>query len=219
MQIKGKTVLVTGGTKRIGATIAQTLTEHGAKVATYPVDLNKTKEIKKTVESIEKKFGPIQILVNNSAVFEKAPFLEVTEEMWDRHCNVNLKAPFFLAQAVVKSMLQKKEGKIINIADVSAFKPYFGFSHYSATKGGLITLTKALARELAPSIQVNAIALGPILPPQSYSKEEKEKIAQKTLLRRWGDPKEVANAVCFLIEGTDFATGSVLTIDGGRILV
>ena len=211
MQIKGKTALVTGASKRIGAVIAQTLTERGAKVIPFHADWSEIKKIEK--------LGPIEILINNAAVFEKSPFLEVTEEMWDRHCDINLKIPFFLTQAIARSMLKNKEGKIINIADVSAFKPYLGFSHYSATKGGLITLTKAWARELAPHIQVNAIALGPTLAPESYSKEEREKIAGKTLLKKWGDPKEIANAVCFLIEGTDFATGSVLTIDGGRLLV
>ena len=228
MKLKGKTVLVTGGARRIGAVIAEALSKRGAKVAihshqagkgAFQADLSDMAAVAKLVEDVEKKMGPIQILINNAAIFEKIPFLEVREKDFDRHLHINLKAPFFLSQAVATSMLKNKEGKIINIADVSAFKPYLGFSHYSATKAGLIALTKSLARELAPHVQVNAIALGPTLAPESYSKEEMKKIADKTLLKKWGGPNEVANAVCFLIEGTDSATGSVLTIDGGRLLV
>lgn len=228
MELKNKVALVTGGTERIGAEIAEALSLKGVKVAahshrsspsTFQADLSQIDEIKKLVETVEQKLGLIQILINNASIFEKIPFLEVSEEDWERHIAINLKAPFFLSQAVVQSMLRKKEGKIIHIADVAAFKPYLGYAHYVAAKGGLIALTKALARELAPHIQVNAIAPGPTLAPQSYSKADQEKVAQKTLLKRWGDPKDIANAVCFLLEGTDYATGSVLTIDGGRGLV
>lgn len=232
MQLKGKTALVTGGAGRIGHAIAQRLAQKGAKVAVHyyrqtegPVgknffqaDLSKPQAAQKLAAAVEENLGPIQVLINNAAVFEKTPFFETTEADWDRHLDINLKAPFFLAQAVAHSMSDKKSGKIINIADSAAFIPYRGYLAYSIAKAGLVALTMALARELAPHVQVNAIAPGPTLAPNRYSQTEIKVVANKTLLKRWGNPKEIANAVCFLIEGTDYATGSVLEIDGGRLL-
>lgn len=234
MELKGKTALVTGGTHRIGAVIAKILAEKGARVAAhyhrsapkttavnvtpFQADLSQIKELQKLVEDIEQRLGPIQILINNAAIFEQIPFFEISEADFDRHLNINLKAPFLLSQKIGRNMLEQKEGKIINIADYTYLKPYHGYLAYSVSKAGLIGLTKCLAKELAPDIQVNAIALGLMLPPKNFSEEQKKWNAEKTLLKRWGDPKEIANAVCFLLEGTDYATGSVLEIDGGRLL-
>ncbi|MBI4223933.1 MAG: SDR family oxidoreductase, partial [Deltaproteobacteria bacterium] len=164
------------------------------------------------------KLGSIQILVNNAAVFEKTPLFEITEADWDRHLHINLKAPFFLAQAVAKKMADNKEGCIINMLDATFQKPHKGYLPYNVSKAGLAALTKALAKEAAPHVRVNAVSLGPILPPEGYTKEKKEAAAQKTLLRRWGNPEEVAKTVCFLIEEAQFATGSVFLLDGGRLL-
>lgn len=231
MEIKGKIALVTGGGIRIGKEIRQILSSKGARVAIhyhhskpetgeiFQADLNKPQEIEKLVTEVEKKLGPIDILINNASIFEKTPFSEITDNDWNNHLNINLKAPFLLSQRVAKGMLQKKSGKIINIADYMAVKPSLGFLPYSVSKAGLIALTKALAKELAPHVQVNAIAPGPTLPPTDYSEKQKENISQKILLGHWGDPKEIANTVAFLIEGTDFATGSTFFIDGGRLLV
>lgn len=239
MEIKGKVALVTGGAIRIGRAVSEALAKKGAKLAIhyhtsekeartlsaplgakiFQADLSKCSEIEELVESVEKKLGPIQILVNNAAVFEPTPFLEINEGHFDKHITVNLKAPFLLSQKVARSMLKEKLGKIINIADYTYLKPYRGYLPYSVSKAGLIGLTKCLAKELAPFIQVNAVALGLTLPPASFTEEQNKSNAEKTLLKRWGDPKEIANAVCFLIEGTDYATGSVLEIEGGRLLV
>ncbi|OGQ05788.1 MAG: hypothetical protein A2W61_00065 [Deltaproteobacteria bacterium RIFCSPLOWO2_01_44_7] len=210
MEIKGKVALVTGGAVRIGRAISLALAERGAKVAIhyntsekearatgtniFQADLNKTSEIEKLVDEVEKKLGPIQILINNASIFEKTPFLEVTESNWDRHMNINLKAPFLLSQRVARSMFSLKTGKIINITDAAIEKPYKNYSSYLVSKGGLMTLTKALALELAPYVQVNAIAPGRI-PDQNF--------------------QEVANAAVFLIEA-DCATGSVVTLNGEK---
>lgn len=228
MELKGKTALVTGGTHRIGSAIVKALSEKGTKVAvhsrqpakdSFQADLNRTTAVKKMVADVEEKFGPIQILINNAAIFERTPFLEITEEDWDRHLNINLKAPFLLSQAVAKGMLEQKEGRIINIADYTAVKPSKDYLPYTISKAGLVSLTKALALELAPHVLVNALSLGPILPPPDYSEEKIKAAANKTLLKRWGDVEEVAKMVLFLLETCDFATGSVFSLDGGRLLV
>jgi len=235
VEIKGKVALVTGGAVRIGRAICENLAGKGAKVAvhynrsekeakdlrleTFQADLSNASDIEKLVQEVEKKLGPIQVLINNASIFKKTPLFEIRESDWEKHININLRAPFLLAQVVSKGMLERKQGKIINIADYAAKKPYKDYLPYIVSKGGVVALTKTLAKELAPYVQVNAIAPGPTIPPSYYSENQKEKVANQTLLKRWGDPKEIANAVCFLIEGTDFATGSVLTIEGGRLLV
>lgn len=226
--------LVTGGATRIGAVISRKLVQKGGRLAIhfhqnreplegvegifFQADLTRTSEIEKLVDAVEKKLGPIDILINNAAVFEPTPFLEISEADWDRHLTLNLKAPLFLSQAVARGMLSKKEGKIINLTDYTAVKPSKDYLPYNVSKGGLVTLTKALARELAPHIQVNAVALGPTLPPENYSEEKKRSVAEKTLARRWGNAEEVANTIRFLIEDCDYATGSVFYIEGGKLL-
>lgn len=237
MQIAGKIALVTGGAVRIGEIISRTLAKRGAKLAIhychsgkeasklsqigeiFKADLNEYAEIKKLVCAVEKKLGSIDILINNAGIFEKSPFFEMTEEDWDRHMNINLKASYLLSKLVAKSMLKKRYGKIINIVADADEKPHINYLAYSVSKAALIGLTKALGKELAPHIQVNAISLGAILPPKEMTSKQKKLVAEKTLLKRWGDPEEIANAVLFLIEGTDYATGSTVTINGGRTLV
>lgn len=200
MEIKGKVALVTGGAIHIGHAISEALLEKGAQVAihcfrskggAFQADLSKMSEIEKLVEDVEKSLGPIDILINNAAIFERAPLSEISEENFDRHILLNLKAPLFLSQRVASSMLKQKRGKIINIADDILDDPHKNHLSYCISKGGLLTLTKGLAKELAPHVQVNAVAPGIILPQEQ---------------------RAVANAVIFLIEN-DSATGSVVTIN------
>lgn len=244
MQIEGKTVLVTGGAVRIGHSIAKKLAKNGAKLAIhynssetnaieslqemipfakdlalFRADLNDTTETVNLIRAVEERLGTIDILVNNASIFEMRPFLEVSEQDWDRHMNINLKAPFLLSQGVAKGMLSKKAGKIINITDYTAVRPSKDYLPYNISKAGLTALTKSLAKELAPYIQVNGIALGPTLAPENYTAEKKKQVAEKTLLKRWGNPEDVANAVLFFLEGTEYATGQTLYIDGGKLLV
>ena len=114
-------------------------------------------------------------------------------------------------------MAEGTGGKIINIADWSGIRPYKDYAPYCASKGGLITLTKSLARDLAPKVQANAIAPGPVLLPPDFTEEEKQAVIRKTVLGRVGDPSDIAHAVIFLLEN-DFINGSVLVVDGGRSL-
>jgi pteridine reductase len=129
---------------------------------------------------------------------------------------INLKAPFFLAQAAARPMQAQGAGKIVNLADISAERPWSGYLPYCISKAGIVTLTRGLARALAPSIQVNAVAPGAILFPEHTSADEKERLLRSVPLGREGDPQDIARTVRFLIEGSDYITGVVLPVDGGR---
>ncbi|MDO8526558.1 MAG: SDR family NAD(P)-dependent oxidoreductase [Deltaproteobacteria bacterium] len=227
MKIKGKVALVTGGNTRVGKIISETLSRHGALVAAhsfrskkgpFQADLSKLSGVQKLVRAVEKNLGPIDILINNASDFKEMPLTKITEADWDYELAVNLKAPFFLSQAVAASMIKRKQGVIINILDDAIFKPYLNHAPYMAAKGGLATLTQTLARELAPHVRVNAIAPGPTLPEKGLSKKRIKNIAQRIPLGTWGNPQEVANAIIFLLE-TNFATGTILTLNGGRLLI
>ncbi|MFQ5770280.1 MAG: SDR family NAD(P)-dependent oxidoreductase, partial [bacterium] len=133
--------------------------------------------------------------------------------------NINLKAPFFCAQYVAKYMKKQKIGKIINLADVAGISPWPGYIPYCASKAGLIAITKGLAKTLAPKIQVNAIASGTVLLQEDTTKEFENEIKNLSLLKKIGTPADIVNTVVFLIKGSDFITGEVITVDGGRLLV
>lgn len=239
MEIKGKTALVTGAAKRIGKEIALELARRGAAICLhyhssekearqtaseikalgvncdlFQADLS---DVKDTVRLAEKVFHKqaVDILVNSASLFYKTPLDSVTKKDWDRLIDSNLKGPFFLSKEIGTRMTS---GKIVNIADWSGLRPYRDYAPYCAAKGGLITLTKSLARDLAPKVQCNAVAPGPILPPPDMTEEEKEAVANQTALGRWGSPRDVACAAAFLIE-SDFINGTVLVVDGGRSIV
>ena len=160
----------------------------------------------------------INVLINNAAVFIKSPLGSVTEKIWEDLFAINLKAGFFLAQEIGPLMKQKGSGKIINIADTSALKPFPSFIPYSLTKSGMISLTKGLAKTLAPEVQVNAINPGPVLLPEYYTENDRQRSIEKTLLQREGEPKDIAEAVKFLLIDGDYITGSTIAVDGGRSL-
>lgn len=243
MELKDRVVLITGGAKRVGKAIALALAEEGAKfVINFRSSEKEAKETKKDLESlgadvylirgdltkVEKAhevvdktvehFGRIDVLVNNAALFYKTPIFDVQGKDWDAFFNINLKAVFFTSQRAAKYMLEKGDGKIINIADWAGIRPYTDYIPYCVSKGGVITLTKALARTLAPKIQVNAVAPGPVMVPDDLPEDEKREILEKTPLKRFGSPRDIAEAVKFLITGTDFATGTILLVDGGRLI-
>ena len=243
MELSGKTALVTGAAKRIGRVIALELAKKGAHillhyhqsekeaaqtateikalgVSCFPVkaDLSKPSEILKMVAEAEKLCKNVELLVNSASVYYKTPVETVSEADWDQLMDANLKAPFILSTEMGRRMAKKNGGKIINIADWSGFRPYKDFIPYCSSKGGLITLTKALARDFAPNVQANAVAPGPVLVPPDMSEQEKEAIAKTTALGRWGKPEDIAHAVVFLVEN-DYVNGIVLVVDGGRSIV
>jgi pteridine reductase len=142
---------------------------------------------------------------------------EVTERQWDELLGSNLKAPFFLAKALAKT-LADNNGCIINIVDIHAERGLNGYPVYSIAKAGLAVMTKILAKELGPAVRVNGVAPGAILWPEDLSEPTKHEIVQRTMLKRSGEPADIAKAVLFLIKDADYITGQILTVDGGRTL-
>jgi len=243
MNLKGKVALVTGAGRRIGRAIALELANHGATIAVhyrisqseadavvaeiagkrgkaqaFRANLEQVAEIEQMVANVLDAFGRIDILVNSASVFEPTPLEELSERDWDTNLDTNLKAPFFLAKFAGAAMRKQGAGKIVNLGDWAGIRPFKDYLPYSVSKSGLIGLTKALAKELAPEVQVNCIALGMVMPPKGYSEKEVERLVSRTLTKQIGTPEDVARAVVFFCE-TDFATGAVLTLEGGRLLV
>jgi pteridine reductase len=160
----------------------------------------------------------LDVLVNNAAQFSHGAVGTATESNWDDLINSNLKAPFFLSQALAP-FLAERRGCIINIADIYAEKGLPGYPVYSITKAGLISMTQCLAKELAPAVRVNAVAPGAILwPEHTVADVEKSRILEKVALQRCGQADDIAKAVRFLIADADYITGHTLTVDGGRTL-
>ncbi len=243
MILKGRVALVTGGALRVGRTIALTLAQHRAHVVisyrtsrqaalatvaklrryhiraeAFCADVSNASEVQSLMRQIERRFGRLDILVNNAAVFTRTPFNTLTERDWDAHLNSNLKGPFLCALFASQLMRKHRHGKIINLVDWAGERPYRNYLPYCVSKAGVIGLTKALAKELAPSIQVIAIAPGPILPPPEMSAAERRRVIRRVPLKRWGSPQDIANAILFAIEGTDFMTGTTIYVDGGQLI-
>ena len=243
MDLKNKVALVTGAGRRIGRAIALDLANHGATIAVhyrtsqteaeavvaeigskhgkaqaFRANLEHVAEIEQMVASVLDALGRIDILVNSASVFAPTPLEKLSERDWDTNLDTNLKAPFFLAKFAGAAMRNQGAGKIVNLGDWAGIRPYKDYLPYSVSKSGLIGLTKALAKELAPEVQVNCIALGMVMPPEGYSEKEVERLVNRTLTKKMGTPEDVARAVLFFCE-TDFATGAVLSLEGGRLLV
>ncbi len=243
MEIQGKTALITGCAKRIGRALALGLAAEGmnlilhyhhsrgeakqtlkmverlgVKAYLLQADLGKFSELRRfTRQALDKR--KIHLLINNASVFYPTPLGKVREKDWDSFFNLHAKAPFFLSQEIGLAMRRQKEGKIINILDWIAFRPRTDFIPYCASKAALSSLTEGLAKALAPHVQVNAIAPGPILPASFSTAEKNRKVIQRTPLKRFGDPADIVEAVRFLVKSTDFVTGTVLPVDGGNLVV
>ena len=242
MELKGRVALVTGAGKRVGRAIALALAERGATIAihyrssrseaeagvagivaqggraqAFAADLENVAAIEQMVAQVLTAFGRIDVLVNCASVFYRKPIEELTEHDWDVNLDTNLKAPFFLAKFAGAAMRHQGAGKIVNIGDWAGIRPYNNYLPYTVSKAGLIGLTRALAKALAPQVQVNCVALGPVMPPEDYDATEIEHLRQATLTKTLGSPEDVARAVLYLCEA-DFTTGATLMVDGGRLL-
>lgn len=180
-------------------------------------EIRSAADVKRLVAQTIEHFGRVDVLINNASVWLKAPFLEISEAEWDLSLDVNLKGPFLASQAVAPYMLAQGQGLILNITDLSAFQTWPGYAHHAASKAGLVSLTKSLAVELAPKIRVNAIAPGTVLLPEDAPPEKVQWAIENSLLKRVGEPEDVARMVIFLIE-SEFTTGAVYFVDGGRAL-
>ncbi|HXV44651.1 MAG TPA: SDR family oxidoreductase [Anaerolineae bacterium] len=243
MELKNKIVLITGAAVRVGRVIALALAEQGCHIViTYlseaepyqataaqieakgvevlalPLNVQTPGDPARVVAAAVERFGRIDLLVNNASVWLKAPFLEITEEAWRSALEINLTGPFLMSQAVAPHMLKQKSGLIVNITDLSAYQTWPGYAPHSASKAGLVTLTRVMAAELAPHIRVNAIAPGTVLLPDNADEAKAQWAVENSLLKRVGTPEDVAHTVIFLAEN-DFVTGAVYFVDGGRALV
>lgn len=241
MEIKGKVAIVTGAARRVGQVVALALAEKGAHVAftyrTRPwqetlegiqahgvegmalyLDVLDPKGPAACMEGVIDRFGRVDILVNNASVWQSAPFLEVTREQWETSLAINLTGPFLCSQAAARHMLRQQSGVILNITDLSAYQTWPRFADHSASKAGLVALTRVMAAELAPHVRVNAIAPGTVLLPDNATEAKVQWAEQNSLLKRVGTPEDVAKTVLFLVD-MDFVTGAVYLVDGGRALV
>jgi pteridine reductase len=242
--LKDKVVLVTGGAKRVGAAICRRLHAAGANIMVHyrtsvaearaleaglvaqrpgsaalaQADLLKVPASAGLVKETLKAFGRLDALVNNASSFYSTAVGEITEKAWDDLMGTNLRAPLFLAQAAARE-LRKNHGCIVNIVDIHAEVPMKNYVVYNAAKGGLLALTRSLARELGPEVRVNGIAPGTILWPENDTWQDevaRQRIINQTALKRIGEPDDIAKAVEFLIAAAPYITGQVIAVDGGR---
>ncbi|ACT47201.1 pteridine reductase [Methylotenera mobilis] len=241
---KDKVILITGGAKRVGATMCRELHRQGAKlmihynnsmpearalqaelnllransVAIIQGDLLNLNVLPTLVSETVHQFGKLDVLINNASTYYPTDLGQINEENWQDLIGSNLKAPVFLAQAAATE-LRKNSGCIINITDMHIERPKKGYIVYSVAKAGLVTLTKSLAHELSPEVRVNAVAPGPVQWPESnpqFDEVYRQRVINQTLLKRVGEAEDVAKAVKFLIYDAPFITGHILAVDGGR---
>jgi pteridine reductase len=241
--LQGKVILITGGAKRVGAAVCRRLHNAGANimlhyrasagearllqaelnharansVALIQADLTETAKLSSLVDQTVQTFGRLDGLVNNASSFFPTPLGDITIENWEDLVGTNLMAPLFLAQAAAPA-LKKAQGAIVNIADIHAERPLKNYIVYSIAKAGLVGLTRALAREMAPEVRVNAVAPGPVLWPddESFDELSRQRIISHTPLKREGTPDDIAVAVYFLLAEAHYVTGETLDVDGGR---
>jgi pteridine reductase len=241
-RLSGKTALITGAARRVGAAIARALHGAGASVVLHyrssaedaaelaqelnsarpgsaslvSADLLELDALPALARSAAEAFGGLDVLVNNASSFYPTPVGDITEIDWDDLIGTNLKAPLFLSQAVAPA-LHANRGLIVNLADIHGMRPLRRHPVYSVAKAGLIMLTRSLARELGPHVRVNAIAPGPVLwPEDGLDTALQAEIIDRTALKRPGSAEDVARAVLFFATEAPYITGQVLAIDGGR---
>jgi len=244
VKLKGRVALVTGSTKGIGKAIAFELAKEGANIVinsrhreegekiaeeissmmkidalSVKADISRAEEVETLVKIVVDHFHKIDILVNNAGAFEICPFLQISEDTWDKVIGINLKGTFLCSKLTLPIMVKQKSGVIINMSSMAAKTGgILPVAHYAASKAGIIALTKALAREFAPyGIRVNAVAPGVIKTKMAESQaEEKRKIIP---LGDLGEPEDVAKAVSFLVsDDAGYITGEVIDVNGGLVM-
>jgi pteridine reductase len=242
MELRGRVALVTGAGRRLGLAMARALADRGmtlaihhhasavgagalrdeivargGKARCFAADLADPAAAVELPRRVAAELGRLDVLVNSAAVMRRIPFEETTPEQYDEVLDLNLRSVFFCTQGAAPA-LRAARGKVVNMADLSGVQPWPGFATHSISKAGVVMLTRVLALALAPEVTVNAIAPGAVLVPEEYDAEERERLARATPLGRLGDPADVTAALLYLLEGGDFVTGEVVTVDGGRHL-
>lgn len=241
--LAGRWALVTGGHLRVGRAISLALAQAGMNIlVTYrtspaaaektvaelialgvearglAVDLGDAADVIRLADDVLTISGPsLAVLVNSASVYRETPLGEISAESWDDLLAVNLRAPFLLSQRLGLAMKAAGGGHIVNIGDWAGLRPYRSYLPYVVSKAGLIHMTRALALELAPEVQVNCVCPGAVLLPEGSDAAEAAAVRRETPLQRLGDPDEIARGVRFFVE-SEFATGAILTVDGGRLI-
>lgn len=240
MELKGKTALVTGGAHRVGKAITLALAREGANVVinyrssdreavktakeaaefgvetlVVQADISKLDEVKEMVRVTKETFGRLDVFVNSASPFIQTPLMSSDYSKWHEVVNNILHGSFYCANEIAPLMLGGGGGAMIFIVDLSALEPWPNFAAHSVSKAAMLALSRQLALELAPTIRVNAIAPGPVLPPPDYSAAKIQRTAEKTLLNRWGSAEDVAETVVFLSKA-DYITGDLIAVDGGE---
>ena len=242
MELAGRVALVTGAGQRLGTEFARALAARGMALAlhynrsadgaealrdqirqaggraeVFQADLTDAEAAQGLAPQAASALGGLDVLVNSAAVMYHIGFEGTSIAQYDEILDLNLRSPFFVAQGAAP-LLRKSRGRIVNIADLGGLEPWPGYAAHSVAKAGVVMLTKVLARALAPDVNVNAIAPGTVLVPDSYTDAERARLADNTPLKRLGTPQDAVNALLYLLEGGDFVTGEILVVDGGRLL-
>jgi 3-oxoacyl-[acyl-carrier protein] reductase len=247
LDLKGKTALITGGSRGIGRAIAIELSKQGANIViTYisneanakeviaeveknnvkglaiKADVSHEKDVNDMIEIVNNEFGLVDVLVNNAGITKDNLLLRMKSEEWDDVINTNLRGVYLCTKAVARGMLKKKSGKIVNIASVVGISGNAGQGNYSASKAGVIGFTKSIAKELGSrGINVNAVAPGFVETDMTniLNDKIKDEMINSIPLKRAGKPEDVANVVAFLCsEKADYITGQVINVDGGMLM-
>lgn len=243
MELHGRVAVVTGGAVRLGRELALSLAQEGVRLAIHynrsagraeetvdeiralgseavaiQANLSQTGQAHSVIRRAADHFGQLDILVNSAAIFVPGDLAHTTEESWDKHFAINLRAPFFLSQAFAAHVGADRPARIVSVADWRGLRPDAGYLAYSLTKAGVLSMTKGLALALAPNIQVNAIAPGAILPPPGKERAYLDDLAKNIPVRHVGSPDEVVRALIFLLR-SDFVTGETIFVTGGEHLV
>lgn len=241
MSLNGKTIIITGAARRLGSAIAVACASNGADVVLhYNSSSLEVEETSKKIEATGRKSWALQAdlsdttavfdlmakavsyssifgLINNASIFQPLSFMDTTLSEWDEHMRVNLTAPFLLTQAFARQYASPAPGRVVNLVDWRALRPGRDHFPYTISKAALVALTKSTALNLAPRINVNAIALGAILPPEG--EPENPNLMNNVPQKRWAQLDELTRTVLFLLDGPDYITGEVIHLDGGRHLV
>jgi pteridine reductase len=193
---------------------ARLVGEAGGEASLFAADLTDGEAPARLVDEVVARFGALDVLVNSAAVMERTPVGEVTVAEWDAMFALNLRAPFFAAQAAAAAM-GERGGAVVNIADLAAFETWTAYVPHGITKAGVVQMTRALAHALAPRVRVNGVAPGVVLLPDGWPEDAGEQLRRTTPLARHGSPEDVVRAVLYLLDA-DFVTGETLLVDGGR---
>ncbi|MCC0639281.1 MULTISPECIES: elongation factor P 5-aminopentanone reductase [unclassified Clostridioides] len=247
MNKNNKTVLVTGGSRGIGRAISKifakdgynvlinfnkseneakelytVLNEKGFSVKLFKANISNREEVENMIDYCIKEFGGLDLLINNAGISQDKLFTDITDEDWDNMMNINLKGSFYCSQIALKYMISEKKGNIINISSIWGISGASCEVHYSVSKAGIIGMTKALAKEVAPSnIRVNSIAPGVINTDMlsEYNEDEIDVLVEETPLMRLGTPEDIANCAIFLAsDKSSFITGQVISPNGGFVI-